>query len=40
MCRNWQHGTLWELAMKGMVLGMDVEGPNKDHLGEVCLRSH
>lgn len=38
MHRNEQHWTLWELTMKIMVLSMDVEGCNKDDLGEIYLR--
>lgn len=29
----------WELAMKVMVLRMDVEGFNKDDLGEIYLKN-
>lgn len=40
MHKNQQHWTLWELTVEIMVLRMDVEGCNKDNLGEIYLRNN
>lgn len=37
---NWQPRAPRELAIKVRVLRVDVEGLNRDALGEICLRSH